>query len=248
MFTDINGLVIFLNEQTSAHKKRVITKNKGCKRMSKEKTTKQAPANTVKAADGVEIYTSKIYELVDDYINTLPDPEELKTNNGLFTGMLKHIYINYIGHLLGNKDIKNTVVHYNDIELLNNLFIIYCQLVYKYKANKRPLILEFSIFTNIARDTFTDWKNNNTRALTPEYSHTVKSWFDECENALVNGSSVFEIFLLKANYNYNDVHVAQESKQAALLQADALPVFGLGCENNSQSAQKIIDVDTLENE
>lgn len=210
--------------------------------MSKEKTTKQAPANTVKTADGIEIYTSKIYELVDDYINMLPDPANVTSRN--FTGICQYVYENFIGDLLNNKYNKSAN-RYPDIKLLDNLFNIYTSLCCKY--NQLPYILEFTIFTGISRDIIHDWKNNNRRELTPEYVHTAKRWYAECELAQVKEKDIKSIFLLKSNFGYAEtapVHV--DTKQA--IQADALPVFGLECENAIQSAQKIIDVDMLENE
>ena len=50
-------------------------------------------SNSVKLKDGTEIYTSRIYELADEYINTLEAPETMKGSN-LFNGIIKYIYIN----------------------------------------------------------------------------------------------------------------------------------------------------------
>lgn len=183
--------------------------------------------NTIRTDQDIEVYEDKIYMLCDDYINAMYNPDDIYTNNGLFVDMLKYIYRNYIGDLLNNKD--SAIAHrYKDIKLLDNLFNIYTHLVYKYKANKKPLISEYSIFTNVSRDIIHDWKTGNRREVSPEYVHAVKNWYQECENALVNQGGVFEIFQLKACYNWNDNLAAIPLDQQNRTQTvEALPDLGL---------------------
>lgn len=183
-----------------------------------------AANNTVKSENDIEVYTSEIYALVDEYINALPDPTNITSRN--FTGICQHVYENYIGDLLNNKYNKSAN-RYPDIKLLDRLFNIYTSLCCKY--NQLPYILEFSIFTGVSRDIINDWKNNNRRELTPEYVHTAKRWAHECELAQVKEKDIKSIFLLKANYGYAEtapVHV--EQKQT--ITAGSLPVLG---ENSS---------------
>ena len=163
---------------------------------SDEKTTKKAPA-----ADVVDNLAATCNEIAQEYINNLDDPDEIKQNNGLFVGMLKYIYKCYLGDIIGNKD--NTYIHY-DYELLDRIFYIYSDLVYKYKQNKRCSILEYSLFIQIDRQTLYNAINGHTKKLSPSEVYKVKNWFTECENTLTNGNGVFEIFLLKSQYRYND--------------------------------------------
>jgi hypothetical protein len=164
-----------------------------------KKTPDIMPAPDVDVVDVIEY---NINELVNQYIDTLNDPEEIYQNNGLFVDMLKYIYKVYLGDILNNKT-YNAGVRY-DYSLLNKIFNIYTSLVYRYKQNKRPSILEYSLFVNIERHVLYNIANGITKKATPDDVHNVKSWFLECENQLTNGSSVFEIFLLKSQYRYND--------------------------------------------
>ena len=54
------------------------------------------------------------------------------------------------------------------------------------------------------RQTLYNVLHGATKNVTPGTVGMIKSWFTECENQLTNGSSVFEIFLLKSQYRYND--------------------------------------------
>ena len=163
---------------------------------SDEKTTKKAPA-----ADVVDNLAATCNEIAREYINGLDDPDEIKQNNGLFVGMLKYIYDQYLGAIIGNKG--DIYIHY-DYMLLDKIFRIYSSLVYKYKQNKRCSIIEFSLFVNMDRMTIHNAAYGLTKKLTPSEVSTVKKWYTECENTLTNGNGVFEIFLLKSQYRYND--------------------------------------------
>lgn len=158
-------------------------------------------ANIVKAENGAEVYENKIKYYVDEYINTLDDPESINNNPSLFTGMIKYIY----KHLFKNNPVNN-----DDISVLDNIFDIYTELCYRY--NKRPTLLNFSLLVGISNDTFNAWKNGEYRAgeggASSAHSLTVKKWLKECESSLVDGAternSVGCIFALKANYGYTE--------------------------------------------
>jgi len=111
-------------------------------------------------------------------------------------------------------------------------------LVYKYKWNNKPFIVEFSNLTGINKDTFYNWLNgidyNNNLGggnsageyLTPERSAIVQKWINTCEQALLNGSdTIRDIFILKAKHNYrdnnNDINITVNHKQ--VISADDLP-------------------------
>lgn len=185
------------------------------------------------------IYKNNIYALVDD-VKALPQfqgltDEELKNNKSFFPLLIDYIYNNYIGDLLGNKHGRQ--MFYKDIQQLDYIFNIYISLVYQYKWNNRPLLVEFSLLTGINRDTFYNWLNgsdNNinggkqSKYLTRERSDVVRKWIDTCERALIDGTdTIKDIFILKAKYNYreasNDINITVNHKQ--IVSAEDLPAL-----------------------
>ena len=145
---------------------------------------------------------SHVYELVDKYIESLRNPDDIYENNGLFVGMLKYIYRYYVKFLLGNTEYKD--IYRYDYKILNDLFHIYTNLVYNYKKNKQPYINEFCIFVNIDRTMLYRIRQGDVKKATQTDIENIKKWFSECEQALLNTDSVGSIFRLKAMFNYND--------------------------------------------
>lgn len=160
--------------------------------------------NTIKTELGIEVYTSKIYELADEYINDLDNPEDIKgANKGVFTGMVKYIYLNLF---------KNNPLDNGNIQELDDVWNVYTSLCYKY--SKRPTILSFSIMIGVNNDTINAWKNGEYRNGPGSlHSLTVKKWLAECESALLDGAvennGIGCIFALKANYGYTETAPAQ---------------------------------------
>ena len=207
---------------------------------------------TTEKVNPIAIYQNNIYALVDDlkqdsqFID-LSD-KELKQDKAFFPRLIQYIYNNYIGELLGNKDHKPMI--YKDIELLDNIFDIYIDLVYRYKWNNKPNIVEFSILTGINKNTFYNWyKNDNTDSIvsgiyneegnqntTYTRCDTARKWIDICESALIDGNdTIRDIFLLKAKHGYrdnaNDINITVNHKQ--IIAADDLPaLIGLNNSNN----------------
>jgi hypothetical protein len=180
------------------------------------------------APEVVDRLETDIFETAQNYINTLNDPDEIYKNNGLFVDMLKYIYKNYLVYVLKND--RGTANRY-DYKLLDKVFNIYTSLVYRYKQNKRPSILEFTIFTKLDSNTFYSAVNGGKNKLTREDIENVKRWIKECENSLTNTDSVFSIFLLKAKYGYNDnLGVVPYESQGGALSANELPDLG-SCQN-----------------
>lgn len=108
--------------------------------------------NTVIADNGTEIYIDDIYMHVDNYLNTLISKDDIY-NPYTFTGLIKYINRNYL------KDYKKTICA--DIYILNNIWEIYVELVYKYRH--KPTIEEFALLIGISRSTIYDWMNGNSR-------------------------------------------------------------------------------------
>ena len=181
-------------------------------------------SNSVKAADGADVYTSKILELADDfYDHELDDKrrEDIYNNSSIFMSMIL-----YISDNIPKPD-------NNDIELLDNIFNIYIRLCVKY--NMLPTLEAYSMLININPGTFTRWINGEVRSTVycdykgnyikdfaawqlnhrgepyraePSTAHceTVKKWKNICKNFLVNslqnsrGTDANKIFVAKAAY------------------------------------------------
>lgn len=161
--------------------------------------------NTVKTQEQIDIYTDQIYQLVDEFINQeLATDPDILNNYGLFPRLIQYVYSNYIKSLLNNGLVTNKN-KYPDINLLDHLFNIYIDLVYKYKLNKRPSLIEFSIYTGINKNTFYDWINGNDRYINTNYSEVAQKWQTVCEQALIDDrDTVKSIFLLKCKHDYQE--------------------------------------------
>lgn len=189
-----------------------------------------------------QVYRDKVFYLVDDFIereyNGKTD-EELKQDNGFFERLNLYIYNNYLKSLLHPIELKQDGTikqskQYN-IYQLDNIFTIYRELVYKYKHNNRPTIIEFCILCGINRDTVNNWINGYDKGhvVNPERQRICQKWLDVCESALVNGSGEYvkEIFLLKSCHGYKDNSNEITVKHEILptLTSDQLPeVLGIG--------------------
>ena len=173
--------------------------------------------NTVRAENGAEVYRHDVDVVADEYIaETFPDCEDdeiklLMRKSQPFKGMLK--YINNRLFKLKDGDIKynnkNSNIDYGDIDYINRLWDIYTSLCYRYLQN--PTLLNFSLFTGIANETFSDWISGNYRGGTDGTSsihcQTAKKWQEECEAALYDTAMTGNpgaMFLLKSNYGYTE--------------------------------------------
>lgn len=175
--------------------------------------------NTVITDNEIEVYEDRIFELVDEYISTLMHPEDI-CNSNTFTGLIKYINRKYL------RAQKDTIVA--DINILNNIWEMYVELVYKY--NQKPTIEEYALLIGVSRTTIYDWMNENVRQdiyrdsngdiindfftwsnahrgepYTKEpsslRSNTIKKWQDECRLGRYKSAAsgnVGGIFLCKA--------------------------------------------------
>lgn len=150
--------------------------------------------NTELAYNGTEVYTNAMQYYADEYITTLNKPDDIYTSN-VFTGLIKYIRRN----IKFDKDI------YDSIDVLNDIWEMYTELVYKYM--QKPTIEEFSLLIGIHRDTIYSWMNGETRKsdyserLGTSRSDTIKKWQDECRLGRYKSAAsgnVGGIFLCKA--------------------------------------------------
>lgn len=192
--------------------------------------------------NSLDVFRNKIDFLVQDFIEreypNTPD-SELKNCKGFFDRLILYIYNSYLKTLLHTPKLTKSgtiskMVYY-DINQLDKLFMLYTELVYKYKANNRPTILQFCILCGINRDTINNWVNGyeNGQVINPDRQRIVQKWLNICESSLVDGSGEYvkEIFLLKSMYNYSDSSNELVVKHEILptLTPDQIPaVLGIG--------------------
>lgn len=173
--------------------------------------------NTVTANNGVEVYTDNMIYFADEYISTLRNPDDIYTSS-VFTGLIKYI----------RRNVNFDKSIYDDIDILNNIWEVYTELVYKYM--QKPTIEEFSLLIGVHRDTIYSWMNGERRGIiyrdkdgnvindffTWNNSHrgepytqepstvradTIKKWQDECRLGRYKSAAagnVGGIFLCKA--------------------------------------------------
>lgn len=153
-------------------------------------------ANTVKTEEGIEIYTDDMFMYADEYIDTLKDPDSIYNSTGnTFTGLIKYI----------NRNMGFTKEIYADINILNNIWEIYTELVYKY--NQKPTIEEYALLIGANRDTLYSWMKGEYRSgdicekLGSSRPDTIKKWQEECKLGRYKSAAsgnVGGIFLCKA--------------------------------------------------
>lgn len=153
--------------------------------------------NTVISGDGIEVYTDRMFIYADEYIDTLRDKDSIyNTVGNTFTGMIK--YINR--HMRFNKDVICA-----DIDILNDIWEIYTELVYKY--NQKPTIEEYALLIGVSRETLYSWMRGEYRSadmcekLGSSRPDTVKKWQEECKLGRYKSAAsgnVGGIFLCKA--------------------------------------------------
>lgn len=184
--------------------------------------------NTVKTADGVEMYLHDIYYYADEYIERELDGD-IDSVSDSFPALIL-----YIADNISKPDNA-------DIGLLDSIFNIYIRLCSKYKV--LPTLEMFSFLVNINRATFTDWSNGEYRASS-EHGNTVKKWFNICKSFTVNrlhnkgGTDANLIFIAKAAYGMAETAPVQtvNEHQRVLTAAELPKLGGELCENDRQIA------------
>lgn len=188
--------------------------------------------NTI-SVNGVEVYSSRICELADEFIQRELDGDKEKVR-GYFASL-----IFYIADRIEKPS-------NDDIELLDGIFEIYVRLCAKYKV--LPTLEVFSFLIGVERRTITAWSNGDYRnkvyytlggdrikdintwrfnhrgeeyreVPSTAYSDTSKKWFDICRSFTINklhnkaGTDANLIFVAKAAYGMRETApVPVESK------------------------------------
>lgn len=175
--------------------------------------------NTITTDQGIEVYTDTINYYADEYINTLYDQEEIhKPNSNQFTGMIKYI----------NRHVGFDRKILESINVLNDIWDVYTELVYKY--NQKPTIEEYALLIGIHRDTLYSWAKGECRAddycekLGLKRSDTVKKWQEECALGRYKSAAsgnVGGIFLCKAVDGMAETAPVQAGQQQGIPQQTA---------------------------
>ncbi len=184
--------------------------------------------NTEIANNRMEVYTNKLFELTDQYINEVLGGDEEK-----LTKRFRELLF-YLADRIEKPD-------NDDIDGLNNIFDAYVRLCVRYC--KRPTIEGFSFMVNINRATFDDWRTGRYRSSDTRYVHSIKTWRDICKSFVIdelsnsNTANVNLIFTAKAAYGMRETSpVPQlETEHGRMISADE-PIR-LDC-NDTISADK----------
>lgn len=185
--------------------------------------------NTEIANNKMEIYTHKLFELTDQFVNEVMEGNEEK--------LTKHFR-----ELLFYLSDRIERIDNGDIDELNNLFDSYVRLCCRY--DKLPTLEGFSFLTRIHRSTFDDWKNMRYRSSSTDYADTIKRWYDICKSFVVDELSnnkvanVNLIFTAKAAYGMRETSPipAGEIEQKKVLKATELPRLGEPKEDMGKNA------------
>lgn len=172
--------------------------------------------NTETANNGVDVYTSMLYLLADEYIETKLDGK---------TDEVTKYFRDMIFFMRDRIEKPDN----NDIEALDNLFEAYVRICTRY--GKLPTLECFSWLCRVNRCTFTDWKNKEYRSSSL-HGNTVQKWLDICQGFAVDelSNSRFAnsnlIFISKAAYGLRETSPLPtvETEQRPVLRMDEFPM------------------------
>ena len=160
-----------------------------------------------------EYYAERIKEVEYNYINSLNNPDDI-SKVAVFNGLISQIYVQVFKPDRRTKEYKdnnynnlnNSILDYDDTELINNLWEIYKYLCSKY--NIIPIMLQFCSMVGISKDTLYTWLRGDRREASKAHLSLAKNIHDDCEGVILsnvaNNNSVGSIFLSKAVYGYNE--------------------------------------------
>lgn len=130
--------------------------------------------NTVITDQGIEVYESDIYRLVDEYISTVlcihqEDYDSIEKYKKDIANNRIDMFFYIADHIEKPSN--------NDIELLDSIFNIYIRVCGRYGIS--PTLQMFGILVGINNMTFSDWANGDYRTAST-HGITVKKWKETC--------------------------------------------------------------------
>lgn len=169
--------------------------------------------NTTTTTTGIEVYENQIWQLVDEYIDTV-----LHINQNDYDSIEKYkkeIANNRIDLFFYISD-RIEKPNNNDIELLDNIFNIYIRVCGRYSIS--PTLQMFGILVGINNMTFSDWANGDYRT-TSTHGITVKKWKETCAAFALDklhnqdGTNANLIFACKVAYGMAETAPVQAGQQ-----------------------------------
>ena len=177
--------------------------------------------NTTTTTTGIEVYENQIWQLVDEYIDTV-----LHINQNDYDSIEKYkkeIANNRIDLFFYISD-RIEKPNNNDIELLDNIFNIYIRVCGRYGIS--PTLQMFGILVGINNMTFSDWANGDYRT-TSTHGITVKKWKETCGAFALDklhnqdGTNANLIFACKVAYGMAETAPVQAGQQYGVPQQTA---------------------------
>lgn len=177
--------------------------------------------NTTTTTTGIEVYENQIWQLVDEYIDTV-----LHINQNDYDSVEKYkkeIANNRIDLFFYISD-RIEKPNNNDIELLDNIFNIYIRVCGRYSIS--PTLQMFGILVGINNMTFSDWANGDYRT-TSTHGITVKKWKETCGAFALDklhnqdGTNANLIFACKVAYGMAETAPVQAGQQYGVPQQTA---------------------------
>lgn len=177
--------------------------------------------NTTTAVQGIEVYENKIWQLVDEYINTVlcihqEDYDSIEKYK-------KDIADNRIDMFFYISD-RIEKPGNDDIDLLDKIFNIYLRVCGRYGIS--PTLQMFGIMVGINGMTFTDWMNGDYRRGTA-HGMTVKKWKETCGAFALDklhnqiGTNANLIFACKVAYGMAETAPVPAGQQNGIPQQSA---------------------------
>lgn len=159
--------------------------------------------------NGIEVYSDDISICESEYINSLPDPNNIYKST-VFSGLLDYIYKRLLKNVIvNNTGYNNSSYDYN---VLDDIFSeIYIPLTTKYNIN--PTVLQYATcLIHVDNTNLSDVKNGTYRSngakVNPNSTQIVKKWYSRCEAGLLsrvaNEQSIGSMFILKSKYGYQE--------------------------------------------
>ena len=177
--------------------------------------------NTTTTTTGIEVYENQIWQLVDEYIDTVLHISQNDYDS--IEKYKKEIANNRIDLFFYISD-RIEKPNNNDIELLDNIFNIYIRVCGRYGIS--PTLQMFGILVGINNMTFSDWANGDYRTAST-HGITVKKWKETCGAFALDklhnqdGTNANLIFACKVAYGMAETAPVQAGQQYGVPQQTA---------------------------
>lgn len=146
----------------------------------------------------------KISAAVEDFEIKNPFIPGQTNVNSYVSYLVTRLYCDFFKPDFSTLHNTRTNIDLNDVELINELWLVYRQISLKFGAT--CTIQRFCSFLGISGETLETWKNGDYR--TGKHSESVKMFLTDSEADLigraVDSNSIGAIFALKAGFGYND--------------------------------------------